>query len=106
QEGNVSQELKDLLAYIGDPQNMSTEPLIMKIDEEIKRVRVDPESRREFMLFEVKLNEARVEGEKRGIAIGEAKVVINLLETMSVSDVSKVTKIPEEEVLKIQEEKN
>ncbi|MEG2013162.1 MAG: hypothetical protein RR063_08155, partial [Anaerovoracaceae bacterium] len=67
------------------------------------RVRVDPESRREFMLFEVKLNEARVEGEKRGIAIGEAKVVINLLETMSVSDVSKVTKIPEEEVLKIQE---
>ncbi|MEG1469037.1 MAG: hypothetical protein RSC31_00195, partial [Anaerovoracaceae bacterium] len=57
-------------------------------------------------------------GEERGIAIGKAegkaegeieertKIIINLLETMSVSDVSKVTKIPEEEVLKIQEEKN
>ncbi|MEG1469830.1 MAG: hypothetical protein RSC31_04230, partial [Anaerovoracaceae bacterium] len=69
------------------------------------------------MLFEVKLNEARVEseklgekrGEKRGIAIGKAEgkaeIIAKMLGKMSPVEIAGFLEIPEEEVLKIQEEK-
>lgn len=57
-------DLKDFLMYVGS--NMVTSDFTKDIDAEVRKVIDDHNGRRLYMLFEEKLQEASVYGEKRG----------------------------------------
>lgn len=105
-KGTISEELKALLNYFLDPERMPENEktdLVRKIDDIVDFANRDNDWRRGYMTYVQAQMDARNEGRKEGIAIGEARGVVNTLIALvkdgiiSVQDASKRANMSEKE---------
>lgn len=108
--GNISDTLKEVLKFINEPKIKTNNPLVEQIAEEVKKVKVNPERRREFMTYQIRLAEertaGRVEGRVEGRAEGEKEakrqVALKMLKDgIPVENIAKYSGLTEAEVSEI-----
>ena len=125
--GDVTPSLRELLAYMNDPNNYPVvgcdDDLIRKIDHAVKDAQQSEEWRNNFMNYRMKQREAELRGEsvgeargiaigeERGIAIGEANTTTQIVKNMvrlgrSIDEISHLTGIPTSKVAAIQDSMN
>ena len=84
---NIKQELKEFLQYIhtGTPTNEFTDG----IEKAVQKVKRDEKWRQTYMVYKLKLDEARNEGHKAGMELGHAKTLVEdvekVMRTLNVS---------------------
>ena len=101
-KGPVSDRLIELLGYIEHPEKVPEKPLYRNIENEVTKVRMDPEGRHSYMLVEAKIMDARrygrEEGEKVGRESERKNMICKMLESTSKEEVSKLTGLSLEEI--------
>ncbi len=105
-KGEISSELKGLLAYFDDPENMPEErktELVKKLDGIVDVANQDADWRRKHMMYEMAQMDARKIGREEGIEIGEArgrvKLVVQLVKDglLDIKEACKRTNMAEQE---------
>ena len=95
----IDPELNSFLEYIKDNTHIDCE-FVKEIDEEVKRINLNPEKKKAMLTYQMERNYLRAEGKAEGIAEGEAKgraenleniVVTALKEKCSLEFLSKIT---------------
>ena len=95
----VDPELNSFLEYIKDNTRIDCE-FVKEIDEEVKKINLNPEKKKAMLTYQMERNYLRAEGKAEGIAEGEAKgraenleniVVTALKEKCSLEFLSKIT---------------
>ena len=95
----VDPELNSFLEYIKDNTRIDCE-FVKEIDEEVKKINLNPEKKKAMLTYQMERNYLRAEGKAEGIAEGEAKgraenleniVVTALKEKWSLEFLSKIT---------------
>ncbi len=75
-KGNISNELKTLLEYFNDPEQITEKTeLVKKLDGIVDDANHDADWRRKHMTYEI----LQMDAEKRGLAEGEVKGTVNTL---------------------------
>ena len=68
----IDPELNSFLEYIKDNTHIDCE-FVKEIDEEVKRINLNPEKKKAMLTYQMERNYLRAEGKAEGIAEGEAK---------------------------------
>ena len=112
-KGEISDGLKELLGYISSPNNIDNfkdNTLVKTIDEEVCKLKVDKETRREYQMLDLKFadiaREAKAEGHAEGRALGaeegaakeKAESIRKLLKKISKNQAAELLEMTIEEI--------
>lgn len=76
---NINDRLAEVLCYIRDGKNESSDAYIRKLEKDAEEVRMDPQERRAYMKMEERLRNERRLGREEGRAEGRIKTLCELL---------------------------